>query len=406
MDSKLEELKIFIVSTMKNSVKFYESVFENLDIEVLQCHEVDNNSKNVKVFPTELELYVYLDNELSKLSSKKDMTKIRVVGTGEKAVENVAFLREKYGIWGQKYNNALLFRNKKMMKDNLENYPGIYEQIENVASAAALFNKHKDSKLVVKPLSGMGSKNTFVINSLADYVTAIEENELTDILVEGFQKGDLCHTDGIIFEDGTIEGVASKYINDGLSYQQNKPVGSVLLGQDTKLFKELMRETRKKLKKFAADTPMVFHAEWFSRDNEVVLNEVGSRFAGGYIVEGINEVYGFDLMKLHLLSQVREIVKEEINVESDNDKSAGWIFIPQEENRSVKKFNEVRVPKGVNIVKEKHYKNVGEQRQLLRSIDYISSYAVVQSDYKKVEDMLMELCKMVGQSIEYEKEED
>lgn len=400
-------LMIYIINTMKESEDYYKAFFREFDIkgnfQILQIAEDKDFSVSesglTKYFLNQFELYDYLDRVINK--NKKNIDNIRIVGTDEFDVDNLGFFREEYGIYGKKYEDSVLFRDKYRMKKQI-NFPSSdFHKIKSIAELVHM--KNIKEKIVIKPLCGVSSKDVFVVQNNSEINDAMLNRNISDVLVEQYQEGGMFHTDGVVMRDTRrIICFASEYINNGLAYKENKPISSVTLDYNSSLSSRLIKATELLLKQFPSSESYVFHAEWFVRGEDIVFNEVASRFGGGLICRCLRKKYGIDLVKLHLLSQIRDVDDRDIKL-NESSTISGWIYVPQGENKEIESFLEQDIPSHINIISEKHHKKKGVQRKLSRSVDYISAYEIVQDSIRETRECLIKLAEITEKTINYKK---
>ena len=182
---------------------------------------------------------------------------------------------------------------------------------------------------VYKDVDGAGSIGTKVISSeekLASVVADYEQGK--EFLVEEFIEGKMYHVDGF-YQDGEIKFIwASYYYNDCLSYQVNKPLGSIFVDKDSADLRTLKILTEKVLKNLPSPDATTFHAEfWKTQDGKFVFCEIGSRCGGGGIWETINYSMNIDLWKVHVQAQAG-IEPDFENVIHEPEDTWGWYLIP------------------------------------------------------------------------------
>jgi hypothetical protein len=225
----------------------------------------------------------------------------RVCCLWEPGVEIAAQLREALGVTGQSYEQALKFRNKDLMKQALAD-GGVRVPHHAVASNAAevwAAAEQVGYPLIIKPIAGAGSQDTFRCDDAAQVASAIAQlGHIAVVDVEEF-------IDGEEFTYDTIcAGGDIKYFHIGyyrprpliartnewispqtLSYRHvDDPwvAGGRVLGEQV-------------LRVLGYDTGFT-HMEWYRKaDGEVVFGEIAARPPGARTVDLMNFASDVDL---------------------------------------------------------------------------------------------------------------
>lgn len=225
----------------------------------------------------------------------------RVCCLWEPGVELAAQIREALGVPGQSYEQALNFRNKDLMKQALAE-GGVRVPFHAVASTAAevwTAAEQVGYPLIIKPISGAGSMDTFRCDDAKEVAAAIAQlGHVAVVDVEEF-------IDGEEFTYDTIcAGGEIKYFHVGhyrprpliartnewispqtLSYRHvDDPwvTGGIALGEQV-------------IKVLGYDTGFT-HMEWYRKaDGEVVFGEIGARPPGARTVDLMNFASDVDL---------------------------------------------------------------------------------------------------------------
>jgi biotin carboxylase len=225
----------------------------------------------------------------------------RVCCLWEPGVELAAHLREAFGVPGQRYEQAVKFRNKDVMKQALAE-GGVRVPHHAVASNAAEVWAAAEKvgyPLIIKPIAGAGSMDTFRCDDAKAVAAAISQlGHIETVDVEEF-------IDGEEFTYDTIcAGGDIKYFHVGhyrprpliartnewispqtLSYRHvDNPwvTGGIALGEQV-------------IEVLGYDTGFT-HMEWYRKsDGEVVFGEIGARPPGARTVDLMNFASDIDL---------------------------------------------------------------------------------------------------------------
>lgn len=226
----------------------------------------------------------------------------KIIACSEVDIYRAAVLREKLGIDGQHSKSAIQFRDKTVMKETAMEKGILVPAFRRVSTSFDLidFIAEHGYPVVVKPIDGAGSVNTYVLHSEQDLSELLAEGVLANIEVEKFVKGDMYHIDGLVVNGQVVFASASCYAtNNGcLVFQEGGYNASYLLANDNPLFTRLVSFTENLLQ--VLDTPLhtSFHCEVFhTPDDEIYLCEIASRTGGGRLNTYLQEAYGFHLTR-------------------------------------------------------------------------------------------------------------
>lgn len=229
-----------------------------------------------------------------------------IVCLNEMGLERAAHLREIYNVPGQGFVAAQAYRNKRIMKQQLE---GVVELAEWRYGSSFIevfrFTREIGFPCVYKHVAGAGSVGTIVFKSPEDVLAfAKEYQEGSEFLIEVFVPGEMYTVDGY-FHQGKIHYMtASRLINTCLSYQQSKPLGSQTCHPDAPQLAGFRENLEKVISALPSTESMPFHAEfWLQSDGRIVLCEIASRMGGAGIREVYQEAMCLDLMEIHALCQ-------------------------------------------------------------------------------------------------------
>ncbi|MFC0476788.1 acetyl-CoA carboxylase biotin carboxylase subunit family protein [Robertmurraya beringensis] len=271
---------------------------------------------------------------------------IYLVSTSERDLLPLSELRTEYNLYGQKFKEAELFRNKVEMKKKLKSIVKIpeFKEIESFLDIQKFIDKY-DYPVVIKPISGAGSLNTHIIDSKEKLYEVLGNGLDKDMMIEKFINGDMYHVDGIYQNGELLISRPSVYINGCLAYQENKFLGSVMLDYAHPLFDRLNDEALKILDKLSSsEQAIVYHLELFhTNEDEIVFCEIASRVGGGRINDCFEKVTGVNLIGEWVKSQCNLPVR----VKDENNKLAGWILIPPPKAGRIKKLEDIGYPEGM-----------------------------------------------------------
>lgn len=250
-----------------------------------------------------------------------------IVATYEFDLENTGRLRDYLGIFGQKTNSAVQFRNKFEMKSKLKGLIQLpaFQELNSVFDLMS-FLKTYDYPIVVKPKSGAGSVGVKILRNEEDTKQFLVIEDKKDLMLEKYVPGDMFHVDGLFMEGTLILSVPSRYINGCLAFEEGNYLGSVMLQEDSLHYEMLNCDVLKVLRTLETPSHIIaFHAEFFlNENNEFVFCEIASRVGGGMVPETISYAKGVDLLS----ESIRAQLPMEHQISIPRNDLAGWVTIP------------------------------------------------------------------------------
>lgn len=225
----------------------------------------------------------------------------RVCCLWEPGIELAAHLREAFDVPGQRFEQAVKFRNKDVMKQALAE-GGVRVPHHAVASSAAdvwAAAEVVGYPLIIKPIAGAGSMDTFRCDDAKEVAAAISQlGHIETVDVEEF-------IDGEEFTYDTIcAGGEIKYFHVGhyrprpLTARTNEWISPQTLSYrhvDTPWVTDGIALGEQVIRVLGYDTGFT-HMEWYRKaDGEVVFGEIGARPPGARTVDLMNFASDIDL---------------------------------------------------------------------------------------------------------------
>ena len=225
----------------------------------------------------------------------------RVCCLWEPGVELAALLREALGVPGQSYEQALRFRNKDLMKQALSAGGVRVPRHEIATNAKAVWAAAEiiGYPLIIKPIAGAGSMDTFRCDDAAQVTAAIAQlGHIKEVDIEEFIDGeeytyDTICTGGEIayfhigfYRPRPLVARTNEWISPQTLTYRNvddpKLSGGRVMGEDV-------------LRILGFDTGFT-HMEWYLKANgEAVFGEVAARPPGARTVDLMNYSSDVDL---------------------------------------------------------------------------------------------------------------
>lgn len=318
-----------------------------------------------------------------------------VVNLTERYMELAARIRETYSLPGMNLKTATRFRDKLEMKKVVQaaglNVPPC-AKVDTKAEIVDFVAAH--GKSILKPVDGMGTSKTFVIESVDAVPDILDRvDDLSRYEVEQFITGDMYHVDSVII-NGRVELCSvSRYLNSTLDFAESGYLASVMIDQG---------ELRDRLAAFNRQVVEVFdypngvtHLEVFlSEDDKLVFCEIASRAGGAGVIPSIMYVYGINLFEADIAAQLGR----EVHIPPPRNQCAGWLVIHSREGI----VSEISHPEDFDFAWVQ-YKNIRAKRgDLLKgaesSVSAVAEFTVTgtsEADVIRKMDMIRSQFKLV-----------
>jgi biotin carboxylase len=229
----------------------------------------------------------------------------RIIPMTEADVLRAAWLRKRHGLAGIPPEDVVYMRDKLFMKQCASAAGVPVAEGRRVRNAFELldFADTVGFPVVLKPISGRGSAETFILSSQTELDSLLSAGIFAgadrepDMLAEAFVDGTQFHVDGYYSQGVCRFMSAARYVGSHLDFFQGGGfLGSTILDAQSDIFRELIEFTRNLLENVLPFGPDgLFHVEIWQRPNgELVLGEAAQRLAGGPIFEESRASFGVD----------------------------------------------------------------------------------------------------------------
>ncbi len=227
----------------------------------------------------------------------------RVEALWEPLVLTAARLREAIGAPGMTYEIALRFRDKERMKEVLRqaglrvpHSARIRSRAEAQAAAARI-----GFPLILKPISGAGSADTYRVNDAAELDVALARmGHVVEASCEEFVEGEEFTYDTICIDGTPVYENVAQYLPRPLDARSHEWISPIII-----TVSDLRQPTvapgiafgREVMKALGMDTGFT-HMEWYRKANgEIVFGEIGARPGGAHLVDQMNYTSDVDLFR-------------------------------------------------------------------------------------------------------------
>ena len=227
----------------------------------------------------------------------------RVLANWEPMVELAARLRERWGMPGMSLDTARGFRDKQLMKERVA-AAGIRvprsRRIHTAAEARAAAEEI-GYPLILKPIAGAGSADTYRVDSAADLEQAIRcLHSVPEASCEEYIDGEEFTFDTICIDGKpAIESVMAYYPKplEMRMHEWVSPIGITVRDLDQERLQGGLTLGRQVLQALGMGDGFT-HMEWFlTKKGEAVFGEIGARPGGAGIVDQMNYTCDTDLFR-------------------------------------------------------------------------------------------------------------
>ena len=224
-----------------------------------------------------------------------------VIGNWEPTMLTAAKLRQSLGLSGMSVDQVQGFRDKPLMRARVE-AAGV--RIPKTLRATSIHEVLEATTqigfpVVLKPVDGAGSADTFIVNTMAELKAALPKLlHVNEVSVEEFIKGQEFTYETICINGKPIFEGMSRYEPNTLEARQNEWISPVIQSL-TRLNLPHLRQARlmgqRAIKALGMGTGFT-HMEWFLTDQgEVVFGEIACRSPGANMVDLMNYAGDIDL---------------------------------------------------------------------------------------------------------------
>lgn len=262
-------------------------------IDYIELHAIDSNCFEERAFEIAKELH-----EKYKINN--------VVAISEKTVLLAGKIRDYCQIEGMGYDDIIPFRDKFVMKSRLSD-AGIkvprFTLIKNLGAAENFFNSY--GKCVIKPRFGMGSQNTYVINSLEQLRTIfnIIRNNLLDYTIEEYINGHMYVCNSIVDDKKIILCSISKYMESSLVFSEGTSM-AIVMEDDANLIEKITNFNEWVINTLGLKKGVTHHELFVDIDENITFCEIAARAGGGGTVRVIEQSFDINLIEAYICLEI------------------------------------------------------------------------------------------------------
>ena len=227
----------------------------------------------------------------------------RVLANWEVMVLAAARLRERFGVPGMSYDAVQGFRDKKLMKDRVAAAGLRVPRSVRVKSASDAREgaAAMGYPLVLKPISGAGSADTYEVRSDRDLEDCLAKmHHVEEASLEEFIEGEEFTFDTVCVDGKPAYANIAQYLPKPIIARSNEWVSPVITTVRDMAQPALAAgiELGKGVLAALGMGDGFTHMEWFRKPNgEVVFGEIGCRPGGACLVDQMNYTSDIDLFR-------------------------------------------------------------------------------------------------------------
>lgn len=334
-----------------------------------------------------VEYYNIVKNEINSIT---DINDVRIVCTDENSLLIAAKLREELGIKGAKIEDINKFRDKDLMKKELQakgirvpKYIKLNSSIQIASIEKEFYNavEYLGIPFIIKPIDGASSVSTELIKDLNQFVKFFKKIKRGEYLLEEFISGRMFHCDTFFYNGKVQFSAVSEYTWPNLDHCKGKTLGSLLVSKTDKNHDRFIEYNKKVLEAYQAING-AYHLEFILKGDEIVFIEIGARPVGALTSNLLLKNFSINLYDLTL----RNELELELNIKIQKDLYHSWYWLP----RYPGKIKNIILP---NLQSEVIYKeiNVSEGEEIIEYpksiVDAASIVLILKNhDYNKMQE--------------------
>ena len=214
-----------------------------------------------------------------------------------------AKLRERLGVPGLSYDAAVGFRDKQVMKERLARAGLRVPHSQRVRSSAEALAaaERVGFPLILKPISGAGSADTYRCNDVDELRQALSRMQhVSEASCEEFVEGEEFTYDTVCIEGRPAYENVCQYLPRPLIARTNEwisPIICTVRDLSEPRLQGGLSLGRKVLSALGMRSGFT-HMEWYKKENgEVVFGEIGCRPGGAHLVDQMNYTGDIDLFR-------------------------------------------------------------------------------------------------------------
>ena len=305
----------------------------------------------------------------------------RVLANWEPLVTLAARMRERWGVPGMDLSTAIGFRDKEVMKERAEAAGLRVPRARRAGTAQAVREAAEEIgyPLIVKPIAGAGSADTYRVDSSEELTKVLAAlRHVEEVSVEEYIEGEELTFDTVCIEGVPVFENVAHYLPKPLearSVEHLSPVIITVRDMDQAWLQPGIELGRAVLTALGMHDGFT-HMEWFlTPSGEAVFGEIGARPGGAHLVDQMNYTIDADLFR----EWARAVCWHAFDAETERKYNAAIIFKRargQGRIRAIDGLQEYRARFGEHIVEESLLP-IGAERRNWRNTLVSDGYLLV-----------------------------
>lgn len=343
--------------------------------------------------------------ELMLIEYSKKYKISNIIPMTEADVLRAALVKEKLGIDGLSYTQAIKFRDKIVMKEIAKEFGIKIPRFKRIRHTLDLldFVKEVSYPIIIKPILGRGSLNTICISNEAELRKLLNTgfisntSRYSDLLAEEYIEAQIYHIDGLQINHKIRTISVSKYVNNCLSFVGGSYLGSYTLDVNNPLRNELIEFSCNLMNAaFVLDKNALFHIEVFiDKNGKISLCEIACRMGGNGINDEVMLQQGNDIKMDFIRAECG--IGCDSKTESATYPVSGRLLIPPKEAQLVS------IPNTCNIDGVIKYQARGKKgncyKKMLMSNDEIANFLIAAKDEVEINDKISKLASWFNNQV-------
>ena len=252
----------------------------------------------------------------------------RIEAQWEPLVLLAAKMRESFGVPGMSLDTVRGFRDKQLMKERIARAGLRVPHSRRVRSALEARQAAEEIgfPLIVKPIAGAGSADTYRVDDSAELERVLKLTQhVPEVSVEEFVEGEEFTYDTVCIDGKPVFENVAQYIPrplDARSHEWISPIIITVRDLDQPKIQKGLALGHGVLHALKMGTGFT-HMEWYlKRDGEVVFGEIGCRPGGAHLVDQMNYTCDIDLFR----EWARAVCHKRFDASTDRKYNCAIIF--------------------------------------------------------------------------------
>lgn len=328
------------------------------------------------------------DDELhaavAKIAESKRIRRL-ICGTEDDLLRCVK-IRTEFDVPGMSLDTARAFTDKFLMKQFVS-MAGVRTPRFSLADDESLefLRTELIGQVVLKPRADFGAKDVQVLDGIEKVPSFRGHRD--DLMVEEYVDGEVFHVDGLMDRGRVLFAYPSKYVNTCLSFHDELCLGSMQLAESDEGYRTLLQFTSDVVKALPAVDYVPFHLEVFREraTGDWVFCEIGARVGGGFILQGLLERFGINVVEA---SYRREAGLPDREAALPTSGLHGWVLVPPRQGELLGYRDDIELPPRIrNVVR--HTDLPRQFVNIDRASDTVMSFEVVADNAGDLFDSLV-----------------